>query len=222
MRTWTMRRMTAVLLVAGLAAGCSDMGEETGGGAIRSSAAAVSVNAGGRAEVTITGGEPPYVITEAPDTALASAAFVNPAVSPATLVITAPAVVNIGGTTRVRIGDVHAAEGATDAPLHDEDLTITIIVSPAPALTAVPVSVAVGSGQGANVVISGGTPPYVIADQPDGTLATAAFLDAGVTPATLVITGVSNASASGSTSVKVKDSRPSPEAEVRIPITKNP
>lgn len=222
MTTLTMRMILAVLTVAGVVAGCSDMGEDPGGGELRASAVTVSVNAGGRAEVTISGGEPPYVITDAPDTALASAAFVNPAVSPATLVITAPATVNIGGTTRVRIGDVHAAEGATDAPLHEEDLTIMITVSPAPALTAVPVSVAVGSAQAANVVISGGTPPYVIVEPPADTLATAAFVDGGVTPATLVITGVSNASVSGSTSVKVKDSRPSPQAEVRIPITKNP
>ncbi len=92
---------------------------------------------------------------------------------------------------------------------------------PAPvpgSLTAVPASVTVGPGEVKRVVISGGTLPYVIVEAPDGSLATAII--AGTD--TLTITGVTVASASGATSVKVKDNTPSPEKEVRIPITKVP
>lgn len=216
------RPWIAAALLALAAAGCSDMGETPGGGALQANVVSVALNAGGQAQVTITGGEPPYVITEAPDPTLASASFVNPTTMPSTLLLTAPAVVNIGGTTRVRIGDRHAAGGLADAPLHEEDLTITITVSPVPALVAVPSSVIVGSGEVRNVTISGGVPPYVIAEAPDAALVTASFADGGVTPATLVITGVTVGSPAGATSMKVKDSSPSPEREVRIPITKNP
>lgn len=94
---------------------------------------------------------------------------------------------------------------------------------PAPgALTATPASVTVGPGQAVNVTISGGTPPYAIDDPPDAAFATAALQNPAAEPATLVITGVTVASAAGSTSVKVKDSAPSPENEVRVQITKMP
>ena len=84
-------------------------------------------------------------------------------------------------------------------------------------LTAAPASVTVAQGQARVVVISGGIQPYVIAEAPDGSLATAA-----ITSDTLTITGVTVASVSGSTSVKVKDSSTPPEKEVRVPITKVP
>lgn len=84
-------------------------------------------------------------------------------------------------------------------------------------LTATPASVTVGQAEARVVVISGGTLPYMIADAPDGSLATAAL-----TADTLTITGVTVASVSGSTSVKVRDSSPSPEKEVRVPVTKVP
>lgn len=89
-------------------------------------------------------------------------------------------------------------------------------------LSASQQSVTVSSGGAVNVTISGGTVPYHIDQYPDNSLATAAFQDSSVTPATLVITGVSTASVSGATSVKVKDSSPSPEKAVEINITKVP
>ncbi len=90
------------------------------------------------------------------------------------------------------------------------------------ALIATPSSVTVGPGQSQNVSISNGTPPYAIAEVPNSGLATASFLNPNTDPAMLVITGVTIASAAGSTSVKVKDSSPSPEREVSVTITKTP
>lgn len=86
-------------------------------------------------------------------------------------------------------------------------------------LTAQPSTVTVSNGVTVNVQISGGTTPYVIDDPPNSSLATAMFVNPNVTPAVLNITGVSTAS--GTTSVKVKDSTPSPEREVRVTIIKN-
>lgn len=94
--------------------------------------------------------------------------------------------------------------------------------TPPPALVAAPPTVTVGPGQAANVSISGGTPPYVIAEQPNVTLATATIPIPGAEPAILVITGVTVASPAGSTSVKVRDSSPAPQKEVSVPITKVP
>lgn len=186
------------------------------------SALNVQVSPGQQVTVQITGGALPYVITEDPDPALASAQFVNPNVSPASLVISVDSNVSIGGTTEVRIGDGDARGIAAGALLHNEGITITITVSLTPPLTANPPQVTVGQGQGANVLIGNGTPPYVIAESPNAAYASAAFVDANANPATLVITGVSIASVSGSTRVKVKDSSPSPEREVIVDITKIP
>ncbi|MFN0156487.1 MAG: hypothetical protein ACKVRP_00280 [Bacteroidota bacterium] len=213
----------ALLAVVALAFySCKDMGDEVGGGdagELTANTFSVSLGAGGQATVTISGGSPPYEITEQPDPTLASAVLNNAGQNPATLVITAPSVVNVGGTTTVEISESHD-EDASDALLHG--ITISITVSPAPALVANPTSVTVGPSQAVSVTISNGTPPYVIDTAPNGSLATASFVNPNINPATLTITGVSTASAAGSTSVKVKDSSPSPEREVTIPITKNP
>src|SRR5512141_279489 len=72
-------------------------------------------------------------------------------------------------------------------------------------LTAVPPSVNVGSGSAATVSISGGVRPYAISTAPSASLATAVLNDT-----TLTITGVTIASAAGSTSVRVVDGSPSP------------
>lgn len=221
MKRWVLSVLVPALLGIG-GAGCSDRGEEAGVPALSASTNTVTLNAGGTATVTITGGVPPYVITESPDSSLASAALQNAEGSPATLVLTAPVALAIGGTTRVGVGDSRADGTSTDAPLHDEELIITIVVSPVPSLVAVPSSVTVAQAQAVNVSISGGTPPYAIVEQPDAGLATAVLQNAATEPATLVITGVTVASAAGSTSVKVRDSSPAPAREVSVPVTKIP
>lgn len=82
-------------------------------------------------------------------------------------------------------------------------------------LTAVPPSVTVGSGVTARVAISGGTRPYTIATAPNPALVSATLSDS-----TLIITGVTIASAAGATSVKVLDSSPAPGKSVTVPVTK--
>ena len=82
-------------------------------------------------------------------------------------------------------------------------------------LTAVPPSVTVGSGVTARVAISGGTRPYAVAAAPNPALVSATLSDS-----TLIITGVTIASAAGATSVKVLDSSPAPGKSVTVPVTK--
>lgn len=119
-----------VLLTIG-ALSCSDMGHDlnTAGGPLRASTLSVSLVAGGQASVTISGGLPPYEIHQQPDPSLASAQFVNPGISPATLLLTAPTTVNIGGTTQVRIRDAHHDDAMIESPQHDDELRIDITVS---------------------------------------------------------------------------------------------
>jgi hypothetical protein len=89
-------------------------------------------------------------------------------------------------------------------------------------LTAAPPSATVGQGDTVRVAISGGTPPYAIAAAPNASLASAVLADPSLEPATLVITAVTVASVSGSTSVRVTDSSPAPGRAVTVPITRNP
>jgi hypothetical protein len=96
------------------------------------------------------------------------------------------------------------------------------VAPPPPGLTAAPAAVSVGPGLSANVLISGGTPPYEILVRPDTSLASALLQNPAAEPATLVITAVAVASPAGSTSVKVADSSPSPRKEVTVQITKLP
>ncbi|MEK9138821.1 MAG: hypothetical protein AAB393_17005, partial [Bacteroidota bacterium] len=140
-----------------------------------------------------------------------------------TLVITAAANVTTPGTTSVKIKDTDSDDNVPDSPTHNEqEITIVINVSAVPIPVANPAAVQVGSGQTVPVQISGGTPPYQIVIPSDPTYVSAAFVNPGVNPATLNITGVSNASAAGSTFVKIKGSASSSIDTLRIPIPKVP
>lgn len=216
-----MKRSMLFAILAALGLSCSDLGNEPGGGPFQASTIAVSLGAGGQATVTISGGLPPYTISEAPDPALASASLSNPVVSPTTVVITA-ASVSIGGNTRVKIRDSHSDDAPTDSPQHGNEITIAISVSATPALIATPSAVTVGTGTAQDVQISGGNPPYRVDTAPNPALASAQILNPNVTPAVLRITGVTTASVSGSTSVKVKDGSSPNEREVTVGITKIP
>lgn len=87
-------------------------------------------------------------------------------------------------------------------------------------LTATPSSVTVGSGSSQTVSIGGGKAPYAITQPPSAAYARAIWTDSTTTPATMTIIGTATV-ATGSTSVRVKDSSPSPEKQVEIPIRKN-
>ena len=131
----------ALASVAALAASCGDLGDESPGGALRASSPSVTVPPGGTATVTIQGGNPPYVVQEAPDPALASANLVNNADRTGSLRITAPTSASVGGSTSVKVKDTEADHGATDAPLHGEneiEIPITIGVASPGAPVVVP------------------------------------------------------------------------------------
>jgi hypothetical protein len=96
------------------------------------------------------------------------------------------------------------------------------VAPPPPGIVATPSAVSVGPGLSANILISGGTPPYEILVPPDTALASAILQNPGVDPVTLVVTAVTVASPTGSTSVKVADSSPLPRKEVTVQITRLP
>jgi hypothetical protein len=184
-----------------------------------------SVNLGpsGQASLTISGGNPPYRISQNPDPTLATAQLSNQTNGTGTLVITAAANVATPGTTSIKIKDTDSDEGAPDSPTHNEqEITIVINVSAVPIPVANPVVVQVSSGQTVPVQISGGTPPYQIVTPPNATYASAGFVNPNANPTTLNITGVTNASVAGSTYVKIKGSASSSIDTLRIPITKVP
>ena len=87
---------------------------------------------------------------------------------------------------------------------------------PANVLAAVPTWVAVGIGGIQHVKVSGGTPPYVIAQGPNAT-ATVEIADADSTVAVLKITGVTPSPSN--TQVTVRDNTPSTPKSVTIPVT---
>ncbi|MBI4536056.1 MAG: hypothetical protein HY708_07240 [Ignavibacteriae bacterium] len=88
-------------------------------------------------------------------------------------------------------------------------------------LQASPSGVVVSQGQTQNVTITGGVNPYVIATPPNASLATAQFVNANLDTAILSITGAVT-TATGSTSVRVRDSSTPTQREVTIAITKQP
>jgi hypothetical protein len=90
---------------------------------------------------------------------------------------------------------------------------------PAGGLTSSLPAVTVTAGQTVDVNIAGGVAPYAVKIPPNPGLARAVWGDSSHTPARLTIIGVVTV-ATGSTSVRVKDSSPSPEKEVEIPVTK--
>jgi hypothetical protein len=214
MRAWWLSVTGAVSILLLIAGGCKDMGKDVVGGSpgLIVSSNSVSVEPGDDKDVMISGGAVPYSIVEAPQATVASAQFVNPAVNPATLTITANASASPGSASSVTVRDNSTPPRQVTISITIEDLS----------LVATPSSVTVGSGQQVNITISNGTPPYEIDDSPNPNLASAAFVNANVTPATLTITGANNPSATGSTTVKIKDSRQSPEREIRVHIMKIP
>jgi hypothetical protein len=87
-------------------------------------------------------------------------------------------------------------------------------------LRAIPTGLTVSTNQTSTVAVSAGVPPYAIAAAPSAGLATAQFVNANIDTAILSITGVTTAT--GATSVRVRDSSPSPGKTVTVLITKVP
>jgi hypothetical protein len=175
---------------------------------LTASLSTVSVSPGGQVPVTISGGTPPFIITDGGNAALCSAAFDNPDVTPATLRISGVST-SSGGSTRVKIKDSgHSPE---------QELEIDIIVTAPGVLPANPSSVTLIAGGAADVSISGGTRPYVVEIAPNSAFATALFVDASAEPAHLIVTALLGAS--GIDSVRVKDSSVDSLKRTTIPIT---
>jgi hypothetical protein len=87
-----------------------------------------------------------------------------------------------------------------------------------PLLTATPAGVTVQTNRLQNVTITGGVRPYSIFQQPNVSLATAQFVNANLDTVVLVITGVSTAT--GSTSVLVRDASSPQQKSVAVGILK--
>ncbi len=192
---------------------CKDMGEQPGilvnpPATLTASLGTVSVAPGGLVTVAITGGTPPFTISDSGNTALYSAVFDNPDVTPTTLRINGKSS-STGGSTQLKIKD--------SSPSPGQQLDITIIVTAPGVLPANPSSVTLNTGGVVDVLISGGTRPYLVEIAPSSAVATAQFVDPNVEPAHLTITAVS--SAGGVDSVKVKDSSVDSVKQITIPIT---
>jgi hypothetical protein len=179
----------------------------------------VDLGPGQQDVVQIRGGHPPYAILAMPDTNLVSAILTNPDSDPATLTLSAASSIAAEAVTSVKIRDTHE----DDSPTHEED-TLTVVIRLHSVLIpiATPNAVTVGRAATVDVQINGGTLPYQIVTPPNPAYASAVFQNTNANPATLHITGVSVASVSGSTFVKVKGSASSQADTVRIQITKIP
>ena len=100
-----------------------------------------------------------------------------------------------------------------------KDDATTAPTTQVPSLIASPSGVTLASSTSQNVTITSGVHPYIIAQQPNPSLATVQFVNANLDTAVLVITGVSTAT--GSTSVVIRDAS-LPQRSVAIGITKTP
>ena len=202
---------------------CKDMGNSIADSpaiqGFRASMPVVDLGPGQFVEVAISGGHPPYVLLTLHDPNLVSATLSNSNTDPATLALSAASSIVTDATTTVHIRDSHD----DDSPTHDGDtVTVEIHLHTVLIPIATPNAVTVGRSTTVDVLINGGTLPYQIVNPPNPAYASASFENVNVNPATLHITGVSVASVSGSTFVKVKGSASSQVDTVRIQITKTP
>ncbi len=126
--------IAAVFLLT-LAAGmysCKDMGHVVArSNVLTATTFLVTLNPGGSASVTISGGNPPYRISRDPSASLASATLTNNANGTGTLLIQAVSS-SVSGTTSVKIKDSDTHDSSLDSPMHEEnEIEIEIRVSPA-------------------------------------------------------------------------------------------
>jgi hypothetical protein len=170
-----------ILLALSLVLGCKEDEGTTNPpsnppSSLTASPSSATVTAGDTVRVTIRGGVKPYVIFTRPDTNVASTS-----VSDSTLTVIGKA----AGTTSVTVKDNDTAK-----------ITVPITVNARPPLSASVSEVSVAPSGSTTVTISGGTPPYMIHEEPDTIVATALL-----SGTTLTINGV----AGGYTTVMVMD-----------------
>ncbi|HXG00901.1 MAG TPA: hypothetical protein VNL69_08945 [Bacteroidota bacterium] len=109
-----------IALVALLGFSCKDIGHTPGIPPLVASALSVTLNPGEQTTVTISGGNPPYSISEHPDSQLATASLTNNADGTGSLLIRAASGA-VSGTTRVKVKDTDTHGSSLDSPLHEEN-----------------------------------------------------------------------------------------------------
>ncbi len=108
---------------------CKDMGDAPPSPALIATSLSVTLLPGGQTAVTISGGNPPYTISQQPSANIASATLANNSNGSGTLTIQASGQ-NISGTTSVKVEDSETHGAASDNPNHGEnEIEITIRVS---------------------------------------------------------------------------------------------
>ena len=121
------RRLIDTLLVAGCCTlildGCKDKGEPPDEPPVTVSRSSVTVVPGDFVNITVSGGRPPYFVTQQGEERVATGAFVDSTVSPATFVITAPSSATINDNTTISVGDADEREegGASQRTAHGEN-----------------------------------------------------------------------------------------------------
>lgn len=108
---------------------CKDMGDVPPTPALIATTLSVTLIPGGQTTVTISGGTPPYTISQLPAASIATATLANNANGSGSLTIQASSQ-NISGTTSVKVKDSDDHGTPSDSPNHEEnEIEITIQVS---------------------------------------------------------------------------------------------
>lgn len=121
------RRFIGTILVTGCFAlvmdGCTDKGTPPDEPPVMVSRSSVIVVPGDFVNVTVSGGKTPYYILQQGEETVATAAFVDSSVSPATLVITAPISATINDNTTITVADADELNegGASQRTTHGEN-----------------------------------------------------------------------------------------------------
>lgn len=125
------QRAAVCLIAIGVSAhSCKDLGSDPAKGALTATTLSITLTPGGNANVTITGGNPPYRISRQPDASLVTATLTNNPNGTGSLVVQAVSA-SVSGTTSVKIKDSDSHGSAYDGPGHEEnEIEIVIRVSP--------------------------------------------------------------------------------------------
>jgi hypothetical protein len=127
-----LRRIVVLSLVTLLASlqSCKDMGNEPPKQQLTASTFLVTLSPGGSANVTISGGNPPYTISHEPSALLATASLTNNTDGSAALHIQATSAL-VSGRDSVILHDSDTHESENDSPTHEEnEITIEILLVP--------------------------------------------------------------------------------------------
>ena len=135
------RRIRIALVIALLgistiiALSCKDFGDTLSiARALTATAVSVNLGPGASQTVTISGGTPPYVMSQRPDTTVATAILTNLSSGTATLQITAVPFVLSADTTVIKIRDSEE-DVMSDGPTRGQEISIQVIVRASPAVS---------------------------------------------------------------------------------------